>query len=437
MPKRKRSIEDELEERLAKWRKDLFRVLKVAKGFERQRLAKRIRDDKSTPDKISRLEREVVVLKSLDLQQTANTHLCSALLRIKAVAESPKLPEDVKTGVSKPDISEEERTALHNVTSALYNRSQVKEVLDQAVADICAILRVPPPDKKSKGKKGEKKTSTDSRLKEDKAVEKSLPKKQVEREGSWSGEEEDEFEGFDDEIDGADIEDGEQSDSDAQEFSNEEASGDISSGKEEEAVDRWEAMLGSGSSDSDEEDDAEDDDDKSAASDDASASASPPRKVARAKASKNTKPTGADSLFLPSLMGGYISGSESASDVDVAPPARKNRRGQRARQALSELKYKDKAKHLEKAKKGRDAGWDNKRGAVGSDNGRPWKNGIHNPLDRAANNGGDAAFDRPKRTAPPPKKDNEGPLHPSWEAKKKAKEMQKTATFQGKKISFD
>jgi ribose 1,5-bisphosphokinase PhnN len=60
MPKRKRG-EPSLEENLAKWRKELVRGLKVAKGFERQRLSKRLRE--ADPEKTARLEREVLVLK--------------------------------------------------------------------------------------------------------------------------------------------------------------------------------------------------------------------------------------------------------------------------------------------------------------------------------------------------------------------------------------
>lgn len=62
MPKRKRD-EDVLEEKLAHHRKELFRMLKVAKGFERQRMAKRQRDPKSTSEKQARIEKEIVVLK--------------------------------------------------------------------------------------------------------------------------------------------------------------------------------------------------------------------------------------------------------------------------------------------------------------------------------------------------------------------------------------
>ena len=60
MPKRKRG-EPSLEENLAKWRKELARGLKLAKGFERQRLSKRLRD--ADAQKAARLEKEILVLK--------------------------------------------------------------------------------------------------------------------------------------------------------------------------------------------------------------------------------------------------------------------------------------------------------------------------------------------------------------------------------------
>ncbi|KAK5626163.1 hypothetical protein RRF57_001878 [Xylaria bambusicola] len=149
MPKRKRG-ESSLEDNIAKWRKELVRGMKTAKGFERQRLSKRIRE--ADPEKAARLEKEVL---SLDLQQAAHAHLCSSLLKIKGVAESPKLPADIKP-VPKPELSEEEKAALHNVTSALCNRKQVKGVIEEAIIGTCIALRVPMPDKKNKGKAKEK-----------------------------------------------------------------------------------------------------------------------------------------------------------------------------------------------------------------------------------------------------------------------------------------
>lgn len=60
MPKRKR---DDLQEKLEQHSTALSRALKVAKGFERQRMAKRLRDPQSTREKRARIEKEIEVLK--------------------------------------------------------------------------------------------------------------------------------------------------------------------------------------------------------------------------------------------------------------------------------------------------------------------------------------------------------------------------------------
>lgn len=140
-------------------------------------------------------------------------------------------------------------------------------------------------------------------------------------------------------------------------------------------------------------------------------------------------------------MGGYISGSESASDIDDAKP--KKRRGQRARQAIWEKKYGASAKHLQEQhqKGGRDAGWDMRRGAVdGNPQGHntPWKKGAGNALakkSRGSPAGRNKAHRQPEPK--PAKRDDQGPLHPSWAAKKKAQDAQKGVAFSGQKIVFD
>ncbi|KAI0022831.1 Bud-site selection protein [Xylariomycetidae sp. FL0641] len=501
MPKRKR--EPTLDEKLAQWRKELVRGLKTAKGFERQRLSKRIRE--ADPEKAARLEREVAVLKSLDLQQAAHAHLCSTLLKIKGVAESPKLPADIQP-VPKPELSEEERTALHNVTSALCNRKQVKDVIEEAVMGTCIALRVPMPEKKGKVKG--KKSASERAEKEDQADDrdtkskKGKKEKEVEEDSDESEEDQPDFKEpvllkrkGEKLVDNADLasDDGSQSD-DGPAFE-----GFSDSDAEERMFARYDDFVG-GSSDEDEEDEDEDEDGseedeladskaksiRKAAADDISISSedaseaepsdsdsgtsavSPPPRKAKATATKAATRAG-DSAFLPTLMGGYISGSESeASDVDVAPPAKKNRRGQRARQAIWEKKYGDKAKHHAKPKAGgpRDQGWDMKRGAVdgGGGGGGPWKKGIRNPFDKShvhperqrqmhggggGGGGGSGGVQRQSRDdavserkpepkpRPPPKRDDVGTLHPSWAAAKKAKEDIASVGFQGKKITFD
>ncbi|KAI0518131.1 Bud-site selection protein [Xylaria bambusicola] len=504
MPKRKRG-ESSLEENITKWRKELVRGMKTAKGFERQRLSKRIRE--ADPEKAARLEKEVLVLKSLDLQQAAHAHLCSSLLKIKGVAESPKLPADIKP-VLKPELSEEEKTALHNVTSALCNRKQVKDVIEEAIMGTCIALRVPMPDKKNKGKAREKEMETQKP-----SVGKSKTRKAVIEE--VDDEEEDVDSLTDDESDDAEdaglkrlpllrrkVENSEgeedlESRAGSETSESVEFEGFSDSDAEEEMFSKYDGLVG-GSSDEDESDEEgsrdDDEDDRadskakslrrpalddislsSEASDDEEDNDSDDsedealaRPAKKARAVKPVSFTTGNSAFLPSLMGGYISGSESASDVDVAPSAKKNRRGQRARQAIWEKKYGEKAKHHQKEKDPRNAGWDMKRGAV-EDTSRPWKKGIVNPFekshvhperqkqmqhedDRPAK--GKAARDarqprqqqqdkshnfqedKPK-PKPTPKRDDTGPLHPSWAAAKKAKESVQKIEFKGTKVTFD
>lgn len=412
------------------------------------------------------------------------------------MAESPKLPADIIRPVAKPEgLSEEEKAALHNVTSALCNRKQIRDVVEAAVMGTCIALRVPMPEKMNKGRKGKKSGREDTEEqaddRNDSAAAAARGGKGKEQEG-----EEEEQSGLEEELepvllkrkrdkaveDGGDLDSGEEDGpSDDEIFE-----GFPDSDAEEQAWARYDGFV-AGSSDEDESDEngpIEEDDfadsrsrsvRKSSADDMSISSAasssegeeedpelsesessgvSPPPKKARA--AKAGPISAGNSAFLPTLMGGYISGSESeASDLDDGPP-RKNRRGQRARQAIWEKKYKDKAKHVQKqqemASSGRDQGWDMKRGAVGDDgDNKPWKKGIRNPFEskhvhperqrqmqgaRHQDGEGNRTFDESKPKAPT-KRDDTGSLHPSWAAAKKAKEEGQKIAFQGHKVVFD
>ncbi|KAF8448563.1 BUD22-domain-containing protein [Terfezia claveryi] len=141
------------------------------------------------------------------------------------------------------------------------------------------------------------------------------------------------------------------------------------------------------------------------------------------------------STFLPSLMGGYISGSESDRDSyrpskkGTAQKQRKNRMGQQARRALAEKKYKENARHI-KLGLGSGKKEDPKRG------GRGGRCGGGFGREGGGRFGGDGREWGSKKVVER-KKDTEGPLHPSWEAARKAKEAKAKAEFQGKKIKFD
>lgn len=56
-------MEETVEAQLAKFSQELHHALKLAKGFERQRQAKRLKDSKATPEKKERIQKEIVVLK--------------------------------------------------------------------------------------------------------------------------------------------------------------------------------------------------------------------------------------------------------------------------------------------------------------------------------------------------------------------------------------
>ncbi|KJZ71640.1 hypothetical protein HIM_08952 [Hirsutella minnesotensis 3608] len=450
MPKRKRSADSGLQATLQNCQDEVFRALKASKGFERQRQSKRLRDDSAQPDKRQRLEREIAVLKSLDLHQTARAHLLSCLLKVKPIAESPDLPEELRAGVPKPELPDDERAALHNVTSGLYNKEPVKQAMDRAIAAVSKALNVTLPDKAKrsrKNKRTEKEEQPSDRISEPQAST-LVPAD----EADIASQEETDFEGFETDVDEPGLAVGhmDSEDEDAEEAELSKYSHLLgSSSEDEEGSDfddeRFAAFKGRETVNLDDISQSENSSDAESAqgSESSSDGSSPPPKKQKKKDDKpSTAKTGStvNSAFFPTLMGGYVSGSESASDIEDARP--KKRRGQRARQAIWEKKYGAKAKHIQNQsqKGGRDAGWDMKRGAVDGDSqgGRtPWKKGVRNPLaksgDRDSVRGQDVSEPPPK----PTKRDDEGPLHPSWAAKKKALDAQKGASFAGQKIVFE
>ena len=114
-----------------------------------------------------------------------------------------------------------------------------------------------------------------------------------------------------------------------------------------------------------------------------------------------------------------------------------------ARRAIWEKKFGERANHIktgqgavaEKRGKGKDDGWDAKRGAKksGGDRSRRHVEGKGFYTKRLGDNA--IAVDPSKRNTAR-RRDDTGKLHPSWEAAKRAKEFNKTTAFQGKKVTF-
>ncbi|KAJ5550049.1 Bud-site selection protein BUD22 [Penicillium sp. DV-2018c] len=414
----------------------ITRALKTSRGFERQKLSRREKTAKSQKDDkaLARIQEEIETLKGLDYHTISERYLFKQLIRTKRIAETKTFKEfqEVKKVSQEPPKS----TAEANILARLFKSAVVQKHIPEIMGGIKKLLRI---DDAANGttKKEEKNKDTPAKKSRE-------------------------------------IQSGSESDSEAatsksrrgEQVSRSEEGMDISGseGSEDEDMSQYTSRL---APDSDADSESGDEEDLVADNDDISDSISrspspsfsasgsdspPPKKV---KAVKGSSAPVQSTTFLPSLMhGGYWSGSEEATDEeDAGSKPRKNRMGQQARRALWEKKFGAAANHIKKEQMaakygGRDNGWDTKRGAT--DGTRGGRGGFGGRGGRRGGLGGigdrfgrpqhrdDAADASTRKPAgkPKPSKDNEGPLHPSWEAKRKAKE-QTTAAFAGKKVTFD
>ncbi|KAI9925178.1 hypothetical protein AWENTII_011639 [Aspergillus wentii] len=414
----------------------LSRALKTARGFERQKLGRREKTAKKENETatLERLAGEINALKTLDLNVTAQKYLFKQLIKTKRIAESPHFIE-FKDAQSFPTDGPRD-TAEANVTARLFKSNPVQKVVPGIMDDVKKMLKVDekPAVKKNKteenegssrAKSKEPETKADKRTKSDRKTESAASNDEPEGDIEMDDAESLDLAQFDSRLasgsdDDDDDEDEDENESNRRTLLKNDHNSDISISR---------------SPTPEEEDEDEDENDNISIS--GSESESPPSK----KAKSNKKLSAADPVtsttFLPSLsMGGYFSGSESeAEDIDSnEPPRRKNRMGQQARRALWEKKFGSGANHVKnqaaKDKRNRDSGWDTRRGATGGGDRRRGGGGFGG-RDAGGRQGGGSGMPRRK-----PEEDNK-PLHPSWEAAKKAKEAKATAAFAGKKVTFD
>ncbi|KAE8333218.1 Bud-site selection protein, partial [Aspergillus sergii] len=414
----------------------LSRALKVAKGFERQKLSRREKTAKSqgSSEALQKIAEEIAFIKSLDPTATAQKYLFKQLFKTKRISEAPafiQFKEAKNISTQGP-----QSTAEANVTARLYKSNPVKNAFPNIMTDIKKLLGVEEVagGKKEKGKEAGSKESTTKTKTEQRAVSVSDSEPEDPRIAAAAAK-------FDEEEGDERSEGGEESEGD-----------EVMSDAESIDYAQFDSMLAPGSEDEDEEgaDGAASDDGNSdggvnlQAPSDMSISRSPspdspPAKKQKAKSSTSSAPP-TSTTFLPSLtMGGYFSGSESEpEDIDGQQPRRKNRMGQQARRALWEKKYGSGANHVkqqqQQQKRSRDNGWDMRRGATdGSEGPRGRRGQGRGPAERSQHGG-----DRPQRGPPAQRRkpEDDKPLHPSWEAAKRAKEQKATAAFQGKKVTF-
>ncbi|KAI5283410.1 hypothetical protein KEM54_002155 [Ascosphaera aggregata] len=404
--------------------KTLHDALKTARGFERQKLGRRIKQARSNNNRQqwSRLEDEVVMLKSLDLSLIAQRYVYKSLHKTKRIAEHPAFKQlRVSESLASPPASTEEA----NVTARLYNSNPVKTALPGFVKNVKDLLGITDEKKNEEGKKT------------DEGVREPFQKK---NDTITNG----------DGNDGMDIQDTKHNGNHLRAYDSRLASSSESISDSEDGVEQTEYYR--------RHDEAE--------ADNLSVSSSDPETEKGSSSDSNSQEDNAaassmpdTTTFLPTLaMGGYWSGSESEPEDDLpelgggrnGKPQRKNRMGQQARRALWEKKFGKEANHIKKGKKEvtkrlgkRDEGWDLRRGATDD----PDEKGVRGRSDKGDRRKGWVG-QRPKheqghgqgdRQRQPQNKQDDKPIHPSWEAKRKAKEaMQaKMSGFQGKKITFD
>jgi hypothetical protein len=419
-PEPEKSYANEFERILDLGKELVINELKLVQRFERQKLSRRSKTaaGEKNDKVVKRISDEIKALNGLNADEAADRHVRKVLLKIKAIETSGKLPE-----AFKEQKFAQLDAASANVTARLYSSLRVREAVTRLVDSL-------------------RREITKELGQNDSALTKSQPLGAPKRAKSTT------VQSAADGITAGNV-------------TNEEngVSNTVTDDTEElwaqDDAEELESAYSSGNSE----------DIAAESSDSENEAVERPKHVAKRKRARNISYSPSPSLsyesepelkpqrgvrtstFLPSLtIGGYVSGSESdASDINAELAPRKNRRGQRARQAIAERKHGTNAKHLHKTKQAkakdgkisRDDGWDAKRGAVSHDDKVRTPKNTKDTREDAPKNSQSAEVRKVSEVAR--RRDDDGLIHASWQAKKiaKAKENVSIHQFAGKKIVFD
>ena len=368
-------------------------------------------------------------MQTLDLATTAEVHLYKSLLKIKSIASAASFPQHVQATVEATRKPLD--TASANIQARLFKSSPVQTAMTQTLSGIRSVLGIPELRLGSKKRLRAKDYAN--------VTPATVSSGGLSGKGRDAGEESgDEWSGLSSSEHAAEYENIERSDSEEEDY--EVYASRLAASSDEDSSPSESISDGSPKQDLNPEEITEE----------SELEESPPKPQPPRKPPPTTPKS---TTFLPSLsLGGYWSGSESASDLsDTAQQQqpRKNRRGQQARRALWEKKFGKNANHLKMQSQNRDEGWDPRRGARDGDErgkrGRGRGRGRGGMRNERGEGGEKGRGQGPVRSgansetvaARKTKPATDGPLHPSWEAAKKAKEQKKTAAFQGKKVVFD
>ncbi|CAG8978033.1 hypothetical protein HYALB_00000703 [Hymenoscyphus albidus] len=473
MPKRKRATpvspadpiqrkKEEIREHFTQSQKLLHRALKTPKGFARQKLGKRLQNAKAKGveglEDRKRINREIEALKTLEIEKIAEKFLCKTICKVKKMADAVCLPEEIREKAAGKDgqgdeLPDEMIKARNNVTSGMLKTPSVQVVMGEIMKGFYIVMEIPMPEHQAKGE-GKRDTVPPTNTKAEPAANRNVGEEMKTARTKHDSISESDLRSWDGISDAAE--------EPQQPRRRKSIESDQKSDLNLDALSKFENRLGSSDSESDSKLEAESSIKRAKLSPHTedrpldlslSPSLSPqPERKSKSKPLKAKPPT-KKTTFLPTLFGGYFSGSESdGSDIEelesIAPVAKKNRPGQMARRAIWEKKFGQGANHIKTGQgsvaevTGRDDGWDGKRGAEGKDSGRGRGRGrggrkFGAGAGRASGATGENVGPLGDGKRGLGKKDDAGVLHASWQAAKKAKDMQKTAKFEGKKVTFD
>ncbi|KAF9483438.1 Bud-site selection protein [Pholiota conissans] len=450
--------------------KEVHKASKKAKIFETQKVVKRLKDirKKSKTDKsIAEFESELTTLKEISHDAIGNSALRTKVLKDHTLRNNEDVKAALKNELENNLITTGEPGSIFAKIQSRLLSSKI--LATQVTASIVSLKVLLNPALKQRDNtanvKADPTQSSDRPSKTRKTSashDESATKSKSRSEAPLIKLDEDEDEAESDE-----------------DTSREEAGWESGSINEEGVNDDgWESgdIEGGHSGVEDSEDEDEKSDEESDGGDEelkiTPATSKPQKRApAAAKPVKGTS-TKLESTFLPSLSVGFVRGGSDDSDFSdtegaAADIPKKNRRGQRARQAIWEKKFGRNANHKKKEAEALAASLKNKGHArsinTGSNavssrtlptgqgssslNGAPVRGKAvsqqHQPVDSGwagrskEASGASNAFKPTKHTTSKPDK-NEQKIHPSWEAKRKLKEKESVGIVpsQGKKIVF-
>jgi BUD22 len=125
---------------LIKGTTDLSSALKLARGFERQKLGRRQKQASTEPKTLLRLREEVIVLKELDCETTARNYLIKHLSKAKRVRESSGFQLLYGSGLK---IETAKSNVALNVVGRLIKSGPAKTAISRFMDDVYTVLDLP------------------------------------------------------------------------------------------------------------------------------------------------------------------------------------------------------------------------------------------------------------------------------------------------------